>query len=271
MRIPNAEHESRPWRIRKIVPDFTLEDVWELPVQGNAEDFQTLIEMSASETDDLIDAMPLPARALWRIRDRLGGWIGLGRISVPIERGRDDAASTLPIPGTNQPTLADRLPDDLRDTAADLHFASVPFTPLYRTDVEFAAEMSNRTVHSVMHLAWVDQGARAATKDRWPSTSSPAVCSGGPTWRSSSRSDTGSSTRRSWERWHACGRDAFPKPYLASRQAANRRGRLQKTAGIGAPRRYSGVRKTCHSDGRRNLGAQGTAFRQSRDSSLRSE
>ncbi|MCC2627248.1 MAG: hypothetical protein K0S14_898, partial [Thermomicrobiales bacterium] len=25
-------------------------------------------------------------------------------------------------------------------------------------DVEFAAELSNRTVHDVMHLAWVDQG-----------------------------------------------------------------------------------------------------------------
>ncbi|MGH3691324.1 MAG: DUF2867 domain-containing protein [Acidimicrobiia bacterium] len=32
------------------------------------------------------------------------------------------------------------------------------FRALYRTDVEFAAELSNRTVHAVMHLAWVDQG-----------------------------------------------------------------------------------------------------------------
>lgn len=32
------------------------------------------------------------------------------------------------------------------------------FQPLYRTDVESAAEISNRTVHAVMHLAWVDQG-----------------------------------------------------------------------------------------------------------------
>ena len=30
--------------------------------------------------------------------------------------------------------------------------------PLYRTDTEFAAEVSNRTVHGVMHLAWVEQG-----------------------------------------------------------------------------------------------------------------
>jgi len=40
MRLANAAHESHPWRIREIVPDFTLEDVWALPVHGEAEDFQ---------------------------------------------------------------------------------------------------------------------------------------------------------------------------------------------------------------------------------------
>jgi hypothetical protein len=65
---------------------------------------------------------------------------------------------TLPIPGTSETSLIGRLPDDLRDTAADLDFGSLPFAPLYRTDVEFAAQISNRTVHGVMHLAWVDQG-----------------------------------------------------------------------------------------------------------------
>ena len=30
--------------------------------------------------------------------------------------------------------------------------------PLFRTDNEFAAELSNQTVHGVMHLAWVDRG-----------------------------------------------------------------------------------------------------------------
>jgi Protein of unknown function (DUF2867) len=100
----------------------------------------------------------LPARVLWGVRDRLGRWFGLGRISVPIDGGRDDAAGKLPIPGTDETSLTDRLPDDLRNTAADPDFAWAPLAPIYRTDVEFAAEMSNRTVHSVMHLAWVDQG-----------------------------------------------------------------------------------------------------------------
>jgi uncharacterized protein DUF2867 len=155
-RLPNAAHESRPWRIREIAPDFTVEDVWALPVHGGAEDFQTLLELMASS--DPANAESLPARVLWRVRDRLGHWLDLGTISAPIDSGSDDAAGKLPIPGTNETSLADRLPDDLRNTAADLDFASLPFVPLYRTDDEFAAEVSNRTVHGVMHLAWVEQG-----------------------------------------------------------------------------------------------------------------
>jgi hypothetical protein len=156
MRVPNAEHESRPWRIREILPDFTLEDVWALPVYGRAEDFRPALELMFSL--DLANADSLPARVLWRVRDQLGRWFGLGRISKPVDSGRDEAAGKLPIPGTSETSVAGRLPDDLRDTAADVDFGSLPFTPLYRTDVEFAAEVSNRTMHGVLHLAWAEQG-----------------------------------------------------------------------------------------------------------------
>jgi hypothetical protein len=155
-RLANAAHESRPWRIRAVVPDFTLEDVWALPVHGGAEDFQALLEQIARS--DPAHAESLPTRLLWQLRDRLGSWLDLGRISAPIDGGSDGAAGKLPIPGTDETSLAGRLPDDLRHTAADLTFASLPFAPLYRTDTEFAAEVSNQTVHGVMHLAWVDQG-----------------------------------------------------------------------------------------------------------------
>jgi uncharacterized protein DUF2867 len=156
MRLPNQAHESRPWRIHEIAPDFTLEDVWALPVHGAAEDFQALLELLASADPATLES--LPARALWRFRDRLGSWFDLGEISAPSDSGGDGAPGRLPIPDTSETSLAGRLPDDLRDTAADLEFGSLPFVPLYRTDVEFAAEMSNRTVHGVMHLAWVEQG-----------------------------------------------------------------------------------------------------------------
>lgn len=144
MRLPNAAHESRPWRIREIAPDFTVEDVWALPVHGGAEDFQTLLEVMASL--DPARGESIASRLLFRVRWRLGSWFGW-----------DDAAAELPIPGKNEASLTDRLPDDLRGTA-DLALGSLPFAPLYRTDVEWAAEQSNQTVHAVMHLAWVDQG-----------------------------------------------------------------------------------------------------------------
>ena len=156
MRLPNAAHESRPWRIREIAPDFKVEDVWALPVHGGAEDFQTLLELMVSL--DPANSESLPTRILWRARDRLGAWFDLGRVSVPIDHGQADAGGQLPIPGTTETSLIDRLPEDLSNTAADLIFDSTPFAPLYRTDDEYAAELSNRTMHAVLHLTWVDQG-----------------------------------------------------------------------------------------------------------------
>lgn len=155
-RLPNAVHESGPWRIREIVSDFKLEDVWALPVEGGARDLPALLELLTSADPD--EAESLPTRFLWRLRDLLGRVFDLGRISAPPDSGRDAGAGKPSILGTSETSLAGRLPDDLRDTAADMDFGSLPFVSLYRTEVEFAAELSNRTVHGVMHLAWVDQG-----------------------------------------------------------------------------------------------------------------
>jgi len=151
MRLPKSAHESGPWRIHEIVPDFTLEDVWALPVHGGPDDFPKLLELGTSL--DPANADSLPARALWRIRDRLGAWFDLGRISEP-----DDGEQGLPIPGTEQTSLTERLPDDLRGSPWHHDFGSLPFKPLYRTDNESAAEISNKTVFGVLHLAWVDKG-----------------------------------------------------------------------------------------------------------------
>lgn len=155
-RLPNSAHESRPWRIREIVPDFMLEDVWALPAEGAAGDFSKLLEMVGSISPANSDSRA--TRFLWELRDRLGEWFGLGRIDVPADGGSDVAASKLMIPGTGETSLSERLPDDLRNTTWNEDFGSLPFTPLYRTDLEAAAEISNQTVHGVAHIAWVDLG-----------------------------------------------------------------------------------------------------------------
>jgi Protein of unknown function (DUF2867) len=153
MKLPNAEHESRPWRIHEIVPDFMLEDVWALPMRGGPEDFEGLLELAGSF--DPSQAESRPTRFLWNLRDRLGAWFDLGEISTPVE---GEEPGGLPIPGTTATSLRDRIPPDLRGSAAGFAFGSLPFVPLYRTDREAAAELSNKTVHGVVHLAWADLG-----------------------------------------------------------------------------------------------------------------
>ena len=154
--------------------------------------------MTPTTSDSLVDVMvvprlpdstSLPTRVLWGARDLLGRWFGLGRISVPID-GTADAAGKLPIPGTNETSLTDRLPDDLRGTAADLDLGSTPFVPLYRTEDEYAAELSNRTVHAVMHLAWVDQGEGRYQGQMAVYVKPRGLVRARRTWRSSSRSAT---------------------------------------------------------------------------------
>jgi hypothetical protein len=125
---------------------------WALPVEGGAGDFYALLDVMASL--EFPDSGSLPrARVLWGARDLLGRWFGSDRISAPA-----DEARTRSIPGTDATSLIDRLPDDLRGTAADLTLGDKPFVPLYRTGDEYAAELSNRVVHAVMHLAWVERG-----------------------------------------------------------------------------------------------------------------
>ena len=148
-RVPNEVYRAQAWTISEITDDFELLDVWALPVRGRVEDFGTFLEMMASfdprQTESLV------ARVLWLVRDRLGGWLRVD--NDPAE----ETGEGLRIPGTHETSLAGRLPKDLRGTAEGTGFDVLPVVPLYRTDVEAAVEVSNRTVHGVLHFGWVER------------------------------------------------------------------------------------------------------------------
>jgi|ERR671912_718016 hypothetical protein len=55
------------------------------------------------------------------------------------------------------PTLRERLPEDLRVAPSGPDFSR--FRSVYLLDDEWAAENVNRTVHGVMHIGWVEDGA----------------------------------------------------------------------------------------------------------------
>jgi hypothetical protein len=151
MRLPNSAHEAHPWVIGRIAPDFKLLDAWALPVRGGPHEFESFLERMASF--DPTSAGSAVSRALFWVRLRLGAWFGW-----------DDGTKKRPIPGCTETTLTARLPERLRGSANSSGISGAMkrtaggFVPLYQTDDEWAAEISNDTVHGVLHLAWVEQG-----------------------------------------------------------------------------------------------------------------
>lgn len=137
MRLPNTEHATRTWRITEIAPEFKLEDVWALPTPGGEHDFPRLVEQFTKFNP--VRRSPSVVRGLFAMRFAIGRVLGW---DSPSPSGSGPA-----------PTLRDRLPADLRDRPAAA--APAPFSTLYQTDDEWAAEIVNRTVHGVLHLGWV--------------------------------------------------------------------------------------------------------------------
>ena len=139
MSLPHTAHTSRPWRIHELTRDFRLEDVWALPTPGGPDDFPRLVQLIAS-MDPSRSSSP-SVRTLFAIRWKIGGLLGWDGL----EAG----------PSSGGEAVRDRLPADLRDGSSGPESDALPFTSVYLLDDEWAAEISNRTVHGVLHLGWV--------------------------------------------------------------------------------------------------------------------
>jgi hypothetical protein len=148
MRVPNAVHQEHPWLISEIAVDLELLDAWALPVEGGRDDFPLFLDAIGS-FDPLQDG-PWPARFLFHVRLYLGRLLRL-----------DDSTEERRIPGSRETTLSSRVPAHLRATINDLPLSRTLIgagaRPLYAAEDEAALEISNGTVHGVLHLGWVEQ------------------------------------------------------------------------------------------------------------------
>jgi len=149
MRLPNYAHTSRPWRVHELAQDFELEDVWELPTPGGPDDLPRLVQHFATPDQDR--ELPLVVRALFALRWKLGQLVGWERPGSGV--------------GERVPSLRERLPADLLEGPRGLDLRAVPgraevdgppvFSSVYQTHDEWLAELSNKTVHALMHIGWV--------------------------------------------------------------------------------------------------------------------
>jgi Protein of unknown function (DUF2867) len=149
-RLPKTAHTSRRWRIHELAEDFELEDVWELPTPGGPDDLERLVQQFTTPDEDGRE-FPVVFRALFALRWKLGeafGW--------------DKAGSGV---GERVRSLRERLPADLLEGPRGPDIRAVPgrpdvggppvFSSVYQTDDEWVAELSNKTVHALMHIGWV--------------------------------------------------------------------------------------------------------------------
>jgi hypothetical protein len=149
MRLPNSAHTSRPWRVHELTRDFVLEDVWELPTPGGRDDLARLVQQTVTPSGD--SHYPVAFRALFALRWKLGELFGW-----------DNAGSGV---GHRVGSLRERLPADLLEGPRGPDLRAVPgrteldgppiFTSVYQTRDEWVTELSNETVHSLMHIGWV--------------------------------------------------------------------------------------------------------------------
>ncbi|MER6947608.1 DUF2867 domain-containing protein [Nonomuraea sp. NPDC000554] len=145
MRLPKSAYTSHPWRIHEVTKDFSVEDVWSFRTPGaGPDDFPTMV--AALQARAGLAQQSWLSRLLFDIRWKLGALLGWDEPSAGV--------------GARVTSLRDRLPSDVRDAPRGLDNENMPLKAVYELDMEAARELANKTVHTVMHLGWV-QGANS--------------------------------------------------------------------------------------------------------------
>jgi hypothetical protein len=147
-RLANTTYTDRSWRIHEIASDFTVEDMWSFRTPGaGPDDFPTML--GAMLAAGGFESVSRPVRLLFAARWKLGALFGWEKPSAGLDR--------------RVASLRDRLPSDLRDAPRGADGLAPPLTPVYQLDREAVREIANKTVHSLMHLTWV----QGASKDEY--------------------------------------------------------------------------------------------------------
>jgi len=141
MRIGSTEHYKHSWIADKLLPDFKIEDVWQLPVTlQKVHTLQQFHNAFASSSNSLETSGF--TGMLFRFR------LFVGRLF----KWDNKLPQTALVPGSIRARYAqmealkyDQLPDP----------GNGSFTPVYNLDQEFLAEIVNATVHAAIHLGLV--------------------------------------------------------------------------------------------------------------------
>lgn len=159
MKLVNQKHQEHSWLVQELVHDFSLEDLWEFPISANPENHSLYL----FHKEGLIPAMKKLKKGgiagrLFQLRERIGEFAGW-----------DDSRNQESIPSCSENSLKSRLKEkdrqrhqkhlDLLEETGD--FAQ--FQTVYAFENESLQEISNQTVHALLHLSWVPKSETTYT------------------------------------------------------------------------------------------------------------
>ncbi|MFC2164837.1 DUF2867 domain-containing protein [Acidobacteriota bacterium] len=157
-------HYSQPWKVHEIAKDFELLDVWEFPILADKtknQDFsfflKALQQPPKKDVSSFFSLRYLIARSLIFLREYLGEIFGL-----------DKNINSLPIPDSTETSIKDRL--SFEDQKSSLAGSSEEdgdneglWRMVYLYENELLTELSNDTVHALMHLGWIHKSGNYYT------------------------------------------------------------------------------------------------------------
>ncbi len=152
-KTPNHHHRANEWLVQKLAHDFTLIDAWTPPIRFDESKGDSLYLFRKKALQPVLDTILSDASLTGKLF-RLRGF--LGKIS-----GDNHVVNTLPIPGCSETSLFQRMGQiEKKPHQSKLAFdmqshINMRFRDVYAYPNEALSELSNSTVHALMHYAWI--------------------------------------------------------------------------------------------------------------------
>lgn len=153
MTAGKGNHPEYGWKVDEVALDFILWDVWEFPITANnsqTENFHVFEKIFWKGMNALTEGVSCTSflMALRRCVSKI----------FPLDKN----VNTLPIPGCRETTIKSRLHDKFPgEGEKTVSFQdTVPeeiFSPVYTFENESLYELSNDTVHALIHLGWINK------------------------------------------------------------------------------------------------------------------
>jgi hypothetical protein len=161
--LNKKEHYSHPWKVHEIAEDFALLDVWEFPIRADKtqnQDFSLFLKVMQQPSKQSI-------HSYYSMKYLIARFLVLLRVFLGEAFGLDKTVNSLPIPGCKETSLKNRLSvEDLKRSLAESveeDQGKFIWRTVYFYENEILTELSNNTVHVLMHWGWVHKSGNYFT------------------------------------------------------------------------------------------------------------